>query len=90
MARRGRPRRYASDNEKLKAYRDAKKAGGAVRVGCYLPLEYKDLLKKFCQETGYSMSEAICFLIESYYNKETTDGKTRDQPRRGGDITKDS
>ena len=81
MARRGRPRLYASDSEKIKEYRDAKKAGGAVRVGCYLPLEYRDLLRKFCQETTYSMSEAICFFLDSYY-KEPVDG-TADNVRGG-------
>ena len=80
MARRGRPRRYASDSDKLKAYRESKKLGGAVRVGCYLPLEYRDLLKKFCQETGYTMSEAICFFLDRFYDKEPADNATSNLP----------
>ena len=78
MAKRGRPRRYTSDKEKMKAYRDLKKHGGAVRVGCYLPVEYRDLLKKFCQETNYTMSEALCFLLDCYYQEPGEDIKGED------------
>ena len=84
MTRRGRPRRYASDNEKMKAYRESKKAGGAVRVGCYLPLEYKVLLKKLCQESNCTMSEAICYLIDIHY-RELADGATGNLPPREGE-----
>jgi hypothetical protein len=81
VAQRGRPRLYASVSEKMKAYRDSKKLGGAVRVGCYLPMEYRDLLKNFCHETGYSMSEAICFLLDFYYKEsgEDTEGEDHEE-----------
>jgi hypothetical protein len=70
VAQRGRPRLYASVNEKLKAYRDSKKLGGAVRVGCYLPVEYKDLLGKFCKEMNYTISEAICYFLDLHYGED--------------------
>lgn len=80
MTRRGRPRRYASVSEKMKAYREAKKLGGTVRIGCYLPEEYKDLLKKFCKETSFTIAEAISYLLDMYYRNE------RDAGEGGDDI----
>lgn len=74
MAKRGRPRLYASESEKMKAYRESKKAGGAVRVGFYLPSEYKELLKRFCEENHMSMSEAVCCFLDEQYSTEETDG----------------
>ncbi len=71
MAKRGRPRLYNSISEKMKAYRDSKKQGGAVRIGCYLPLEYKELLSQFCKENSMTMCDAICYLLDSQYAGHT-------------------
>lgn len=68
MAKRGRPRIYASEKEKLKAYRESKKRGGSVRMGCYLPLEYKKLLLRFCEENNMTLGNAICYLLDIQYN----------------------
>ena len=67
MAKRGRPRIYASEEEKMKAYRESKKQGGAVRLGCYLPLEYKKLLIRFCKENNMTQCDAICYLLDMQY-----------------------
>lgn len=64
MAKRGRPRIYASEKEKHKAYRESKKQGGAVQMSCYLPLEYKELLKRFCKENNMTLGNAICYLLD--------------------------
>jgi hypothetical protein len=58
----------------MKAYRETKKLGGAVRVGCYLPEEYKDLLAEFCKETNFTIAESICYLLDMYYKDADTDG----------------
>ena len=70
MAKRGRPRIYASVSEKMKAYRESKKAGGAVLISCYLPTEYKELLSRFCQENNMTMGDAICYLLDEKYGEE--------------------
>ena len=70
MAKRGRPRLYASESEKMKAYRESKKAGGAVRVGFYLPAEYKELLSRFCRENNMTQCEAICYFLDEEYSGE--------------------
>ena len=67
MADRGRPRKYASVSEKLKAYRESKKQGGAVRIGCYLSQEYKDLLDRFCEENKLTKGGAICYFLDLHY-----------------------
>ena len=64
MAKRGRPRIYASEKEKMKAYRESKKQGGAVRIGCYLPLEYKERLSRFCKRNGMTICDAICYFLD--------------------------
>ena len=61
---------YASESEKMKAYRESKKAGGAVRIGCYLPSEYKELLNRFCKENNMTMGDAICYLLDERYAGE--------------------
>ena len=67
MAKRGRPRLYDSVSEKMKAYRDSKKLGGAVALNCYLPVEYRDLLRKFCEESHLTLGDAICYLLDLHY-----------------------
>lgn len=74
MAKRGRPRLYASESEKMKAYRESKKAGGAVRVGFYLPMEYKELFSRFCRENNMSMCDAVCFFLDEAYRGEGQSG----------------
>ena len=54
----------------MKAYRESKKAGGAVRVGFYLPSEYKELLSRFCRENHMSMCEAVCLFLDEVYREE--------------------
>lgn len=68
MAKRGRPRIYASEKEKHKAYRESKKQGGAVYLGCYLPLEYKELLKRFSLENNMTLGNAVCYLLDVHYD----------------------
>ena len=68
--KRGRPRLYNSVSEKMKAYREAKKQGGAVRVGCYMPIEYKELLSRFCKENHMTICEAICYFLDIQYPEE--------------------
>ena len=75
MAKIGRPRMYNSATEKMKAYRESKKRGGAVRLDCYLPSEYREQLVDVCKETGSSFGEGICFLLDFYSahrNKESS------------------
>ena len=76
MAKRGRPRIYASESEKMKAYRESKKAGGAVRIGCYLPAEYKELLSRFCKENNMTMCDAICYFLDEQYSEEKDSEET--------------
>ena len=54
----------------MRAYRETKKQGGAVRIDCYLPLEYKDLLEQVCAETNSSMGEGICYLLDFYFENQ--------------------
>ena len=70
MAKIGRPRMYNSATEKMKAYRESKKQGGAVRLDCYLPSEYREQLIEVCRETGSSFGEGICFLLDFYFEKK--------------------
>lgn len=70
VAKRGRPRIYASVSEKKKAYREAKKEGGAVLISCYLPVEYKELLSRFCKENNMTMCDAICYFLDEQYAEE--------------------
>ena len=70
MAKLGRPRIYASVSEKMKAYRESKKAGGAVQINCYLPTEYKGLLSRFCRENNMTMGDAICYFLDEEYGEE--------------------
>ena len=69
MAKRGRPRIYASEKEKSRAYRESKKLGGAVLISCYLPLEYKELLRRFCKENNMTICNAICYLLDLQYEE---------------------
>lgn len=70
LAQRGRPRIYNSYREKMRAYRETKKQGGAVRIDCYLPSEYKELLEQLCAETKSSMGEGICYLLDFYFDMQ--------------------
>lgn len=54
----------------MRAYRETKKQGGAVRIDCYLPSEYKELLEQLCVETKSSMGEGICYLLDFYFEKQ--------------------
>ena len=84
MAQRGRPKIYNSYREKMRAYRETKKQGGAVRIDCYIPSEYKELLEQVCAETNSSMGEGICYLLDFYFGdqegtyKYANDGGIRD------------
>ena len=75
MAKRGRPRLYDSVSEKMKAYRESKKQGGAVLLNCYLPTEYKELLYKFCQESNLTLGDAICYLLDLHYPDSPDEGE---------------
>ena len=54
----------------MRAYREAKKQGGAVRLDCYVPSEYKKLLEQICLETNSSIGEGICYLLDFYFEKQ--------------------
>jgi hypothetical protein len=58
----------------MKAYREAKKLGGTVRIGCYLPEEYKELLTKFCKDSNFTIAEAISYLLDMHYRNEHDTG----------------
>ena len=66
MAWIGRPRMYNSATEKMKAYREAKKQRGAVRLDCYLPSVYRERLVDVCREARSSFGDGICFLLDFY------------------------
>ena len=70
MAQRGRPKIYKSYKEKMRAYREMKKQGGAVRIDCYLPYEYEELLEGLCAETHSSMGDGICYLLDFYFKNQ--------------------
>ncbi len=70
LAQRGRPRIYNSYRDKMRAYRETKKHGSAVRINCYIPLEYKDLLEQICAETNSSMGKGICYLLDFYFENQ--------------------
>ena len=70
MAQRGRPRIYNSYKDKMRAYREMKKQGGAIIIDCYLPSEYKELLEQVCAETNSSMGEGICYLLDFYFESQ--------------------
>ena len=54
----------------MRAYRETKKQGGAVRIDCYLPSEYKELLEQLCTETNSSLGEGICYLLDFYFENQ--------------------
>ena len=51
MAWIGRPKKYNSAVEKMKAYREAKKKQGAVRIDCYIPYKYAAMMNIVRQNT---------------------------------------
>ena len=51
----------------MRAYREMKRQGGAVRIDCYLPYEYKELLEQICAKTNSSMGDGICYLLDFYF-----------------------
>lgn len=78
VAQRGRPRIYKSNSEKVKAYRESKKAGGAVQITCYLSTEYRELLARLCQETDSTMGETISYLLDYYFESRGNDNTSSD------------
>ena len=54
----------------MRAYREMKKQGGAVRIDCYVPSEYKELLERLCTEANSSMGERICYLLDFYLENQ--------------------
>jgi hypothetical protein len=63
---RGRPREYDSVSQKMKVFRLRKKEAGLVGIRLDIPLEYKELLDKFCGSTNQTISDAICDLLDRY------------------------
>lgn len=51
----------------MRAYRELKKQGGAVRIDCYLPSEYREKLEELCKENKSSIGEGICYLLDFYF-----------------------
>lgn len=62
----GRPRIYSSETEKMRAYRESKRQGGAIRLDCYVPSEYRELLTQLCNDTHQTLGGLICYLVDCY------------------------
>ena len=73
LAKRGRLRIFYK--EKMRVYMEMKKQGGAVRIDCYLPSEYKELLKRLCTENNVSMGDGICYLLDFYFENDSVSRK---------------
>ena len=69
MTWKGRPKKYNSAVEKMKAYREAKKKQGAVRIDCYIPSKYAAMMNIVRQNTEASVSKGICLLLDTYFKK---------------------
>jgi hypothetical protein len=50
----------------MKVFREKKKEAGLVGIRIDVPLEYKELLDKFCDSTKQTISNAICDLLDRY------------------------
>ena len=70
MEKKGRPRRYSSDADKMRAFRLSKKEAGLVGVRLDITQEYKQLLDEFCKKTNQTISDAVCDLLDRYYKDE--------------------
>ena len=66
--RRGRPRIHDSEAARKREERARAKALGCKVVLVSLPEEYKTLLDKFCTENKMSQADALCYLLDLYYN----------------------
>ena len=69
----GRPRKYASDKERVQASRERRAALGG-RLDVYLHRPARARLKKFAKREGMSTSDALVWLI---YECVTVDGKRK-------------
>ena len=67
MAWIGRPKKYDSAAEKMKAYRESKKQQGAVRIDCYIPSKYAAMMNIVRQNAKASVSKGICLLLDTYF-----------------------
>lgn len=67
----------------MKAYRESKRQGGSVHLGCYLPAEHRELLRQFCEEQHLSLGGAICYLLDLHY-PERPDPDDEDRTNRHG------
>ena len=75
MAWIGRPKKYNSAVEKMKAYRESKKRQGAVRIDCYIPSKYAAMMSIVRHRTEESVSKGICLLLDTYFEKFGTELK---------------
>lgn len=71
---RGRPRKYESSAEKVRAFRMRKIDGGYTDIHMMVPSGYKTMLDRLCSENDMTQAEAICFLLDCYYDEEEDEG----------------
>ena len=71
----GRPRVHDSEAARKRTERARAKAIGCKVVHVSLPEEYKTLLDIFCTENKMSQVEALCYLLDLYY--DFSDSTTR-------------
>ena len=65
---RGRPRIYETDAERKRVERARAKAVGCKDIHLSLPEDYKILLDRFCADNKMSQVEALCYLLDLYYD----------------------
>ena len=67
----GRPRKYASDAERKRAYRSRQKKDGYKRFQAEIPEEFMATFTKIRESLGTTVSETLCVLIASYEELDT-------------------
>ena len=67
-SRRGRPRIYESDAERKRVERARAKVAGCKDIHLSLPEDYKILLDRLCTENKMCQVDALCYLLDLYYN----------------------
>ena len=64
----GRPRIYESEAHRKRIERARAREEGCKVLYVTLPLEYKILLDRFCEEHNLTQLGAICYLLDLHYN----------------------
>ena len=66
----GRPRKYQTEAEKVKAYHDRKISEGYNDIRIMLSDECVGLLDRLCAETNMTKADAISYLLINYYEED--------------------